>query len=248
MSLDVLVLTDADDFDRALQPLTPFARIMRRAPLTDDLCAPADSADVAIIDARRDPAAARAACRRLASAAPATAVVALVAPADEVVTDSDWNIDDVVAPGTNPDDLQDRLRRAIVQRRNAINGSLRFGALLLHPTSFAASLEGEDLGLTLTEFKLLSFLVQHAGRPFTRTRLMHEAWGYDCNGRVRSVDVHVRRLRAKLGPGHQSMVDTVRGVGYRAATPPHPEWIVSESTPTPMWANAASVGAVTPAQ
>ncbi|ORB73801.1 winged helix-turn-helix domain-containing protein [Mycobacterium scrofulaceum] len=247
MSLDVLLLTDADDFDRALPPLTPFARIMRRVPLTDSARTTADSADVAIIDARRDQAAARAACRRLATDAPATAVVALVAPADWGLTDGDGNIDDVMAPGTNTVDLYDRLRRAIVQRRSAINGSLRFGALLLHPTSFTASLEGEDLGLTLTEFKLLSFLVQHAGRPFTRTRLMHEAWGYDCNGRVRSVDVHVRRLRAKLGPRYQSMVDTVRGVGYMAATPPHPEWIVSESTLTPMTASPASSDAVTPA-
>ena len=59
---------------------------------------------------------------------------------------------------------------------------------------------------------------------------MHEVWGYDCNGRVRTVDVHVRRLRAKLGPEHESMVDTVRGVGYMAVTPPQPEWIVNEST------------------
>ena len=54
---------------------------------------------------------------------------------------------------------------------------------------------------------------------------MHEVWGYDCNGRVRTVDVHVRRLRAKLGAGHESMVDTVRGVGYMAVTPPQPQWI-----------------------
>ncbi|MGZ4562094.1 MAG: winged helix-turn-helix domain-containing protein [Mycobacterium sp.] len=237
--MDVLLLTDAEDFDRALPPLTPFARIMRRAPLTGDGHGPPDSGDVAIVDARIDLAAAQTACRRLTTDAPAIAVVAVVAPADGVTVDGDWNVDDVTPPGTSTDELQERLRRAIVQRRSAVNGSLRFGALLLHPTSFTGSLEGKDLGLTLTEFKLLSFLVQHAGRPFTRTRLMHEAWGYDSNGRVRSVDVHVRRLRAKLGPQHQSMVDTVRGVGYMAATPPHPEWIVSESTLTPMSATAS---------
>ena len=194
---------------------------------------PPEPGDVAIVDARSDVAAAQAACRRLTTVTPATAVVALVAPADGVTVEGDWNVDDVMAPGTDADELQERLRRAIAQRRSAINGSLRFGVLLLHPTSFTGSLEGKDLGLTLTEFKLLSFLVQHAGRPFTRTRLMHEAWGYDSNGRVRSVDVHVRRLRAKLGPRYQSMVDTVRGVGYMAATPPHPEWIVSGPPLTP---------------
>ncbi|OBG49319.1 response regulator transcription factor [Mycobacterium sp. E735] len=233
MSLDVLVLTDADDFDRALPPLNSFARIMRRAPLTGDGHSPRHSGDVAIVDARGDLAAAQTACRRLTTDTPATAVVAVVSRADEVTVDGEWNVDDVMPPGTDAGELQERLGRAIAHRRSAINGSLKFGALLLHPTSLAGSLEGKDLGLTLTEFKLLSFLVQHAGRPFTRTRLMHEAWGYDCNGRVRSVDVHIRRLRAKLGSRHQSMVDTVRGVGYMATTPPHPEWIISDE-PTPL--------------
>lgn len=228
MSLDVLVITDADDFDRALPPLASFARITRRAPLNDGH-GPTDFGDVAIVDARGDLDAAQSACRRLTRQAPATAVVALVASADGVTVDGDWNVDDIMRPDTKADELEERLQTAIARRRSAIDGSLKFGALLLHPISFTASLAGEDLGLTLTEFKLLCFLVQHAGRAFTRTRLMHEVWGYDSSGRVRSVDVHVRRLRAKLGPQHQSMVRTVRGVGYMAATPPHPEWIVDGS-------------------
>lgn len=234
MSLDVLLLTDADDFDRALPPLNSFAKVMQRVPLSGDTHGPAQSGDVAIIDARGDLAAAQTACRRLTTDAPATAVVALVSAADGVAVEGEWNVDDVMPPVTDANELQERLGRAIARRRSAINGSLKFGPLLLHPTALTGSLEGKDLALTVTEFKLLSFLVQHAGRPFTRTRLMHEAWGYDCNGHIRSVDVHVRRLRAKLGPAHQSMVDTVRGVGYMAATPPHPEWIISESAPTPM--------------
>lgn len=231
--MDVLLLTDADDFERALPRVASFARIVRRAPLTGNGQGQVEAGDVAIVDARGNPAAAESACRRLTTDAPATAVVALVAPTDGVAVDAaDWHFDDVMPLGTDTDELLGRMRRAIALRRSAINGSLRFGALLLHPTSLTGSLEGRDLGLTLTEFKLLSFLVQHAGRPFTRTRLMHEAWGYDSNGRVRSVDVHVRRLRAKLGPRHHLMVDTVRGVGYMAATPPYPEWIVSEPTLT----------------
>ncbi len=61
---------------------------------------------------------------------------------------------------------------------------------------------------------------------------MHEVWGYDSNGRVRTVDVHVRRLRAKLGPQHESMIDTVRSVGYMAVTPPDPQWIVNDAAPS----------------
>ncbi len=160
-------------------------------------------------------------------------MVAVVAPADIVAVDVDWGFDDVLMPAAGADELQTRMRLAITRRRNALVGILRFGDLTLYPERVIASVGGKNLGLTPTEFKLLNFLVQHAGRAFTRTRLMREIWGLDCNGHVRTVDVHVRRLRAKLGPDHGSMVDTVRGVGYMAATPPHPQWIVGEPTLTP---------------
>jgi len=229
MSLDVLLLTDEDDFESALPALKSFTQTVQRGPLTDGIDGHRDTADVAIIDARTDLAAARTVCRRLTSDAPALAVVAVVALADFAAVEVDWHCDDVLLPAARTDELQARLRLAITRRRSALDGTLKFGDLLLHPASFTGSLDGQDLALTLTEFKLLNFLVQHAGRAFTRTRLMHEVWGYDCNGRVRTVDVHVRRLRAKLGTEHESMIDTVRGVGYMAATPPQPEWILSES-------------------
>lgn len=235
MSLDVLLLADADDFETTLPTLKSFAHTVRRVPFAGGAHGHRANADVAIVDARADLEAARSACRRLASDAPSVAVVAVVAPADFAAVDVDWHVDDVLLPAAGADELQARLRLAISRRRSAMDGTLKFGDLLLHPASFTASLNGVDLGLTLTEFKLLNFLVQHAGRAFTRTRLMHEVWGYDCNGRVRTVDVHVRRLRAKLGPEHESMVDTVRGVGYMAATPPHPEWVLSGSTLAPLW-------------
>lgn len=239
MSLDVLLLTDVDDFEAALPTLKSFAHTVRRVPLTGGVDGHRGNADVAIIDARADLAAARNACRRLTADAPSIAVVAVVAPADFAAVDVDWHVDDVLLPAAGADELQARLRLGISRRRSAIDGTLKFGDLLLHPASFTGSLNGADLGLTLTEFKLLNFLVQHAGRAFTRTRLMHEVWGYDRNGRVRTVDVHVRRLRAKLGPGHESVVDTVRGVGYMAATPPHPEWVLSGSTLSPLWTSTA---------
>lgn len=228
MSLDVLLVTDEDDFESALPTLKSFAGRLRRSPLTGHADGHPGSADVAIIDARTDPATARTVCRRLTADAPAIAVVAVVAPADFAALDVDWHFDDAMPPAAEPDELQARLRMAIARRRSALNGSLKFGGLMLHPASRTGSLDGADLHLTLTEFKLLSFLVQHAGRAFSRTRLLHEVWGYDSNGRVRTVDVHVRRLRAKLGAEHKLMIDTVRGVGYMAVTPPRPQWIVGD--------------------
>jgi DNA-binding response OmpR family regulator len=237
--LEVLLLSNEADFESALPTLESFAQAVRHAPLDDQDERDQDDADVAIIDARTDLVEARRACRRLTANAPALAVVAVVAPADFVEVDVDWHFDDVLLAAAGAAELQARLRLAITRRRSALEGTLQFGDLVLHPASYTGSLGGNDLGLTLTEFKLLNVLVQHAGRAFTRTRLMHEVWGYECNGRARTVDVHVRRLRAKLGAEHESMVDTVRGVGYMAVTPPKPRWVVSEPMLSPVWASTA---------
>lgn len=224
--MDVLLLTNADDLETALPGLTSFVHSVLRAPLTDHGDGHRDGADIAIVDAHSDPTTARALCRRMTANTPAIAVMAVVTPGGVTAVDIDWHLDDVMLPATGADELLERLRLAIGRRHSAINSTLKFGDPLLRPGSFTGSLDGEHLDLTLTEFKLLNFLVQHAGRAFTRTRPMHEVWGFDCNGRSRTVDVHVRRLRAKLG-ARQSLIDTVRGVGYMVAAPPRPEWIVS---------------------
>lgn len=101
----------------------------------------------------------------------------MVTPADFVEVDVDWHFDDVLLAPAGTAELQTRLRLAIARRRCALEGTLEFGDLVLHPARYSASLRGTDLGLTLTEFKLLNFLVQHAGQAFSRTRLMHEVWG-----------------------------------------------------------------------
>ena len=83
------------------------------------------------------------------------------------------------------------------------------------PAEVEARLRGRVLDLTFKEFELLKFLAQHPGRVFTRAHLLQEVWGYDYFGGTRTVDVHVRRLRAKLGPEHEALIGTVRNVGYR---------------------------------
>ncbi|MGH3947198.1 MAG: winged helix-turn-helix domain-containing protein, partial [Pseudonocardiaceae bacterium] len=80
-------------------------------------------------------------------------------------------------------------------------------------------LKGRPLDLTYKEFELLKYLAQHAGRVFTRAQLLQEVWGYDFFGGTRTVDVHVRRLRAKLGPEHEQLIGTVRNVGYKFVRP-----------------------------
>jgi two-component system alkaline phosphatase synthesis response regulator PhoP len=87
--------------------------------------------------------------------------------------------------------------------------------LVVEPESYRATLAGVPIELTYMEFELLKFLMSHPGRVFTRETLLSRVWGYEYYGGVRTVDVHIRRLRAKLGDDHARFIETVRGVGYR---------------------------------
>ncbi|MBI3947163.1 MAG: response regulator transcription factor [Armatimonadetes bacterium] len=97
---------------------------------------------------------------------------------------------------------------------------LKAGDLVVNRASCEVALQGVPLALTFQEYELLRYLMEHRGRVFTRERLLNELWGYDYYGGTRTVDVHVRRLRAKLGPEHQDLIQTVRNVGYRFAREP----------------------------
>jgi DNA-binding winged helix-turn-helix (wHTH) protein len=92
---------------------------------------------------------------------------------------------------------------------------IRAGDLAIDEATYTARLRSRALDLTFKEFELLKFLAQHPGRVFTRAHLLQEVWGYDYFGGTRTVDVHVRRLRAKLGAEHEGLIGTVRNVGYR---------------------------------
>ncbi len=127
--------------------------------------------------------------------------------------------DELVYPGAPAAEL--RVRLAMLRRRaGAGDGTvIRLGAISIDTETLRVTVSGRPLDLTFKEFELLRFLAQHPGRAFTRPSLLREVWGYDFYGGTRTVDVHVRRLRAKLGPEHESLIETVRSVGYRAAEP-----------------------------
>ena len=92
---------------------------------------------------------------------------------------------------------------------------IRIGNLVIDAQTYSAHLNGAALNLTFKEFELLKFVAQHPGRVFSRAQLLSEVWGYDSYyGGTRTVDVHVRRLRSKLGSEHEQMITTVRNVGY----------------------------------
>ena len=92
---------------------------------------------------------------------------------------------------------------------------LEYGPLVLNIETYQAALGGRPLDLTYMEYELLKFLATHPGKVFSRETLLSRVWGYDYYGGARTVDVHIRRLRAKLGEEHAHMISTVRSVGYR---------------------------------
>jgi DNA-binding response OmpR family regulator len=126
-------------------------------------------------------------------------------------------VDEFVFPGAPEAEL--RVRIAMVRRRAGTGeGSMvRLGQLAIDTDTYRVTAAGRALDLTFKEFELLRYLAQHPGRVFTRPALLREVWGYDFYGGTRTVDVHIRRLRAKLGPEFEHLIETVRGVGYRAA-------------------------------
>jgi DNA-binding response OmpR family regulator len=188
-----LLLLTADPHPEAVLPsLALLAHSVRPAPAEVSSLLEATSADIALVDARTDLAAARGLCRILANTGSAVPVVAVLMEGGLVAVSSDWGIDDILLPGTGPAELDARLR-------------------LLAGRSGAIASQEDSGTITLGEL--------HAGRVFTRAQLLQEVWGYDFFGGTRTVDVHVRRLRAKLGPEHEALIGTVRNVGYKAVRP-----------------------------
>lgn len=222
--MDILLLTDRDEFEQTLSALRVFGHSVDRASLA---VARADcpGATAVVVDGCTDLAAAREACRRLYAWEPSAAVLVVVTAEDFVAVDLDWQVDDVLVATASPAEAHARLRLALARRLESGQSAVQFGDLVIHPDSYTASLAERELDLTLTEFKLLNYLVQHSGHAFTRSRLLHEIWGGE--GGRRKVDVHVQRLRAKLGADHESIVDTVRGVGYMTPESPQPQWAIA---------------------
>jgi DNA-binding response OmpR family regulator len=127
----------------------------------------------------------------------------------------EWGIDDVLLATAGPAEIDARLRLALARHEEAAEPSrVQASGVTIDEQSYSAKLHGKPLDLTYKEFQLLHFLATHPSRVFTREQLLSEVWGYDYFGGTRTVDVHVRRLRAKLGDQEQ-IIGTVRNVGYR---------------------------------
>jgi DNA-binding response OmpR family regulator len=173
-------------------------------------------ADAVLVDARTHPLRARETCRRLRADDLRVPLIAVVTETGLPAVNADWGLDDVVLASAGPDELEARLRLATGRLADLIEaGLIEAGPLCIDPGSFSATVAGRRLDLSLKEFELLQFLARHPDRVFTRERLLREVWGFDFLGGCRTVDMHVRRLRAKLGVGYEWLIATVRQVGYK---------------------------------
>ena len=152
-------------------------------------------------------------------------IIMLTAKAQEVerVQGLELGADDYMTKPFSPRELvlrvQSQLRRT--QSQDATGKILRVGDLVLDRTRCSVRVKGKPIELTATEFKLLELLMERQGRVQSREKLLHEVWGYEVAIESRTVDIHVLRLRAKLGRT-AGCIETVRGFGYRVVEPDPP--------------------------
>lgn len=181
--------------------------------------------DVVIIDVTgSNLLAARDFCRAVAAAHQDLPVVAAIAEASLIALDSSWAVDDFILPTASPVEIDARLRLLLSRRPVPVEQAedsqvAAIGRLVVDEVTYVARIGAKPLDLTYKEFELLHFLVKNAGRVFSREQLLQDVWGYDYFGGARTVDVHVRRLRAKLGREYEGVIATVRNVGYKAIDP-----------------------------
>ncbi len=193
--------------------------------------------DAVLVDGRTDLAQVRDLGRLIRTLGTSTPTILVVTEGALSVVGFDWGYDDLVLATCGPAELDARVRFAVERLRagdpeEAEAHVIRSGEVTIDEATYTARLGGKALDLTFKEFELLKYLAQHPGRVFSREQLLQEVWGYDYFGGTRTVDVHVRRLRAKLGSDNEQLIGTVRNVGYRFVLPPRQSETEDESVST----------------
>jgi len=210
----LLILTPAVDSE-VLPVLGLLSHRVRQLPATASQLVNPPACDVMMIDARQDLAGAKALCKIVGSTGLTSPLMLIVTEGALAAVNSDWGVDDVLLVTAGPAEVDARIRLAVGRRAGEqTSQKIRASGVVIDEASYSAKVNGRTLDLTFKEFELLRFLASHPSRVFTREQLLSEVWGYDYFGGTRTVDVHVRRLRAKLGE-LELLIGTVRNVGYR---------------------------------
>lgn len=187
----------------------------------------APNSDLIFLDARKDLAAAKSIAKILQTTGLTTPLIVVVTEGGLAGISAEWGADDIILEGAGPAEIDARIRLNIARAQMAGSAEeINASGIVIDEASYSARVNGKPLDLTFKEFALLKFLTSNPGRVFTRDQLLSEVWGYDYFGGTRTVDVHIRRLRAKLGD-LESMIGTVHNVGYRFMVEPEAELVRS---------------------
>ena len=210
----LLILTASADSEvlPALHLLSHRFRVIAAEPAS---LVNAPSADLIFLDARRDLAAAKSLAKILHTTGLSTPLIVVVTEGGLAGISGEWGVSDIILESAGPAEIDARIRLTIARSQETGNpDEIHASGVTIDESSYTARVHGKPLDLTFKEFALLKFLAQHPGRVFSRDQLLSEVWGYDYFGGTRTVDVHIRRLRAKLGD-LESLIGTVHNVGYR---------------------------------
>jgi DNA-binding response OmpR family regulator len=210
----LLILTSAVDTD-VLPALGLLSHRTRQIPASPASLISAPTCDLIFVDARQDLASAKSLCKILNTTGINVPLMLVLTEGGLTAVSPDWGVDDVLLETAGPAEVDARIRLVIGRSvEDKSSSKIQASGVVIDEASYSAKVHGRPLDLTFKEFELLRFFATHPSRVFTREQLLSEVWGYDYFGGTRTVDVHVRRLRAKLGD-LESLIGTVRNVGYR---------------------------------
>lgn len=211
----ILILASRPNGD-VLPGLALLSHQVRTIPAEPAQLVTAPHSDVIVVDARHDLTNAKNLCKILQATGLSCPLFLVVTEGGLAAVSADWGITDVLLEHAGPAEIDARIRLALGRTASEERNDSRISAsgIVIDEASYSVKVHDKPLDLTYKEFELLRFLAQHPSRVFTREQLLSEVWGYDYFGGTRTVDVHVRRLRAKLGDMEQ-VIGTVRNVGYR---------------------------------
>ena len=196
-----------------LPPLEILGHMIQLCDFEPQSLAASPRHDIAVLDCTKNLAAAKAVTRIIGAAGWQKPLLMVVTEAGLPAVSAEWQAADFILDGASLAEVDARIRMLLDSRPKAqlVDNST---GLVIDLGTFTAKINGRALDLTFKEFELLRYLNDNPAQVFSREQLLSEVWGYDYFGGTRTVDVHIRRLRAKLGE-HEALIGTVRNVGYR---------------------------------
>jgi DNA-binding response OmpR family regulator len=210
----ILLLTASAE-GAALPALDLLSHRVRHIPAEPASLVSAPVADLVFLDARKDLVGSKSLAKVLLTTGMSAPLILIVTEGGLPAITAEWGAADIILDSAGPGEIDARIRVALGRNKTADQaGPISSSGVVIDEAAYSAKVHGKPMDLTFKEFELLRYLAQSPGRVFSREQLLSEVWGYDYFGGTRTVDVHIRRLRAKLGD-LEGLIGTVRNVGYR---------------------------------